>query len=50
MSVNSHYVPQFILRHYGEHLCIYDVKAGKYEKGRNPDSLFCKQGLYPEDI
>lgn len=47
---NNHYVPQFILRQYGDHLCVFDAKQQQFFEGRNSRSLYCEKGLYPDDI
>src|SRR5574344_250637 len=47
---NNHYVPQFILRQYGDHLCVFSTKTQSFEEGRNPHSIYSEKGLYPDDI
>jgi hypothetical protein len=50
MDRNNHYVPQFILRQYGDHLCVFNTKTQSFEEGRNPRSIYSEKGLYPDDI
>lgn len=47
---NSHYVPQFILRHFGTTVSCYNVRTGQYLPDRNPYEVYSEMGYYPDDI
>jgi hypothetical protein len=50
MSLRNHYVPQFILRQFGERLCLFDVQKQTLEEGRNPATLYYQKGIYPDEM
>ena len=50
MPVNSHYVPQFILREYGKQITCFNWKTGELKAGRNPKTVFSDMGFYPDDL
>ncbi len=47
---NSHFVPQFIQRWYGNNISVFNVKTQEYFPDRNPKSVFSEIGLYPDDL
>ena len=48
--MNSHYVPRLTLRHFGDCLCTYNVKTGKYLEGVKLEHAFCENHFYSEEI
>jgi len=50
MPVNSHYVPQFILKLYGRQITCYNWKTGELKERRNPKKVFSEMGFYPDDL
>ena len=47
---NSHFVPQFIQRWYGNNINVFNVKTQEYFPDRNPKSIFSEIGLYPDEL
>lgn len=47
---NNHYVPRFILRQFGEHLNVYNVKDGSLRTGERTDHIFAERKIYPADL
>ena len=49
--VNSHFIPQLILRHFceDEKIQYYDLSSGNIES-RSTKSVFSEKGYYPENI
>ena len=49
--VNSHFIPQLILRHFceNEKIQYYDLSSGNIES-RSTKSVFSEKGYYPENI
>ena len=49
--VNSHFIPQLILRHFceDEKIQYYDLNSGNIES-RSTKSVFSEKGYYPENI
>lgn len=50
MNQNNHYVPQLVLRRFGERLFVYDLKNGKLLRNKKPDEIFSEISLYPTEI
>lgn len=48
--INSHYIPKFILKQFGEKICTYDIKEGIYNENVNPKDAFCLKGFYSDEI
>ena len=51
MVVNSHYIPQFLLRHFCEdnHIQYCDIEKKKIEE-RTTKTVFSEQGYYPDEL
>ena len=47
---NNHYVPQFILRQFGDTINIFDVKNGTVKPNQQTYSVFAERKIYPSDL
>lgn len=47
---NNHYIPQFILRQFGERINVYNVKDGSLLSGQRTDHIFSERKIYPADL
>ena len=47
---NNHFVPQLILRRFGEEISTYNVKTGEYHHGKKTAEVFSKYEFYPEEV
>ena len=47
---NNHYVPQLILRRFGEELCTYNIKNGEFKTRQNTAAVFSEREFYPVEI
>ena len=47
---NNHYVPQFILRQFGNRINVYNVKDGSLLAGQRTDHIFSERKIYPADL
>lgn len=47
---NNHYVPQFLLKRFGEKINVYDVKSAVLTMRKKPDKVFCLNGLYEDEL
>ena len=47
---NNHYVPQFILRQFGERINVYNVKVGSLLSGQRTDRVFSERKIYPANL
>lgn len=47
---NNHYVPQFILRQFGERINVYNVKDGSLLSEQRTDRIFSERKIYPADL
>ena len=47
---NNHYVPQFLLKRFGEKINVYDVKSAVLTMRKRPDKVFCSNGLYEDEL
>lgn len=47
---NNHYIPQFILRQFDEHLNVYNVKDGSLRTGARTNRVFAEKQIYPADL
>ncbi len=50
MPINSHYVPKFILKKFGEKICVFNVKTGEYRENLKLNKVFSKENFYSEEI
>ena len=50
IDMNSHYVPRLTLRRFGDFLCTYNVKTGKYLEDVKIECAFCEYDFYSEEI
>ena len=50
MTQNNHYVPQFIMRRYGDKINRYNVKDGRYIVKGSKLNAFVEKGLYPNEL
>ena len=48
--MRNHYVPQFILKKYGEKLSFYDVKEKKLVENSLPENIFVSNNIYSDKI
>ena len=46
--VNSHYVPQLILKKFKDKLCLYNVKTGKFIENINVQKAYAQKGFYDD--
>lgn len=49
-GLNNHYVPRFIIRHFGESVYCFNVRTGEFLMNRTPESVFCGKGIYPDEL
>lgn len=49
-NLNNHYVPRFIIRHFGDSVNCFNVRTGEFLPNRTPESVFCGKGIYPDDL
>lgn len=47
---NNHYIPQFILRQFGERINVYNVKDESFLSGQRTDHIFSERKIYPADL
>lgn len=47
---NNHYVPQLILRRFGERLCTYNIKSGEFKTQQDTASVFSEYEFYPVEV
>ena len=47
---NNHFVPQLILRRFGEKISTYNVRTGEYRYGRHTADVFSKHEFYPLEL
>lgn len=47
---NNHYIPQFILRAYGDRINVFDVKNQILNRNMLPNNVFFNTGIYPPDL
>lgn len=45
---NNHYIPQFILRRFGQKINRYNVKTGELKIKGSVTNAFSKKNIYPE--
>ena len=50
MKINSHYVPRFTLRRFGDQICTYNIQTGKYRENIWLERAFCKRGFYSSEV
>ena len=50
MSQINHYVPQFILRRYGNKINKYNVKEGRFILKGSIQTAFSKKDIYPDEL
>ena len=50
MKYNSHYVPRFILRNFGNKINVYDRTSGTVGCQEFIDDSYMSYGMYPEDV
>lgn len=48
--INCHYVPQFILRHFGKTVDVFNVRTQQYQQGCDPYDIFSIPDLYPAGL
>lgn len=48
MGINNHYVPRFILKHFGEGISCFNVRTGEYLDHKTPEHVFSDRGIYPD--
>lgn len=47
---NNHFVPQLILRRFGEEISTYNIKTGEYRHGQQIAEVFSKYEFYPIEL
>ncbi len=47
---NNHYVPQFLLKRFGEKINVYNLSTGVLSMRKRPDKVFCSNGLYENEL
>ena len=47
---NNHYIPQFILRQFGETINVYDTKRRELKKDQQTFRVFSEQKIYPKEL
>ena len=47
---NNHFVPQLILRRFGEEISTYNIKTGEYRHGQQTSEVFSKYEFYPIEL
>ena len=47
---NNHYVPQLVLRRFGQKLCTYNVKTGDIKEDQDIANIFAEKDFYPVEI
>ena len=50
MTRNNHYVPQFILRRYGNKINKYNIVNGNYVCNGSLKNSFSKKYIYPDEL
>ena len=48
--MNSHYVPKFILKNFGEKISLYDISSGKLCENTKLDKAYSKEGFYSDAV
>ena len=47
---NNHFIPQFILREYGDRINVFNVKDQSLKTSRKTNSIFAGSRIYPPDL
>ena len=47
---NNHYIPQFILREYGERINVFNVKDHTLRRNQKTNSVFSEKSIYPPEL
>ena len=47
---NNHFVPQLILRRFGEEISTYNIRTGEYRHGQQTAEVFSKYEFYPLEL
>ena len=47
---NNHYVPQLVLRRFGEKISTYNIKTGEYLQDQKIARIFSKHCFYPKEL
>lgn len=47
---NNHYIPQFILREYGDRINVFNVKDHTLKRDQKTYSVFAEKSIYPPDL
>ena len=47
---NNHYIPQFILRQFGDTINIYNTQEGMLKKNQQTYQIFSERKIYPSDL
>ena len=47
---NNHFVPQLILRRFGEEISTYNIRTGEYRQGQQTAEVFSKYEFYPLEL
>jgi len=48
--MNSHYVPKFILKNFGEKISLYDISSGKLCENTKLDKAYSEEGFYSDAV
>ncbi len=47
---NNHYIPQFILRQFGDTINVYNTQEGMLKKNQQTYQIFSERKIYPSDL
>ncbi len=47
---NNHYIPQFILREFGDRINVFNVREQTLERNRKTNVVFTEKSIYPPDL
>lgn len=47
---NNHFVPQLILRRFGEEISTYNIRTGEYRQEQQTAEVFSKYEFYPLEL
>ena len=48
--MNSHYVPKFVLKNFGDKISLYDIKSGELREDVKLEKAYSQVGFYNDDI
>ena len=48
--MNSHYVPKFVLKNFGDKISLYDIKSGELREDVKLEKAYSQVGFYNDEI